>query len=410
MLRQDRRRHAPHAARGADRPLQHPRAGEVLHRARRRRLRRLRAGARPLPARARRPCGATSTSACQCSCSTAASCRRTPSAPARPGRDAGSGRAGRQHREVRRRASRSSASIPTRSASTASCSRSHRRRRAAALAGVLEGRAASRAVTLAEARLDDGQRLLAFNDLFIGARTHVSARYRLRVGGRDEAQSSSGVLVSTGAGSTGWMSSVFNMAAGVGRFVGRQAGQVVRLDWEDRRLLFAVREPFASRHSARRHRRRAGRGRERAGRRVADAVRRRHLQRRHRGRLSRVQLRRHGAGQRGGATRDARDGGTKGGCEWVSGAGETRAARTCAGHGGPRDLHRARRRAAGTAGPARRGALRGALGASRRVRPARTSRSSPPRAASWRRRPGSVPSTSSSSTPSATRTAIRGVG
>lgn len=120
----------------------------------------------------------------------------------------------------------------------------------AAVARVLEGHAATRAVTLAEAVLGDGQRLLAFNDLFLGARGHVSARYHLRVGDRDEAQSSSGVLVSTGAGSTGWMSSVFNMAAGVARFTGGRSGPAMRLDWEDRRLLYAVREPFRSRHSA----------------------------------------------------------------------------------------------------------------------------------------------------------------
>jgi hypothetical protein len=119
-----------------------------------------------------------------------------------------------------------------------------------ALDRVLEGRAAARAVTLAEARLGDGQRLLAFNDLFLGARTHVSARYRLRVGARQEAQSSSGVLVATGAGSTGWMSSVFTMASGVSRFVGGTSGTPPRLEWEDRRLLYAVREPFVSRHSS----------------------------------------------------------------------------------------------------------------------------------------------------------------
>jgi len=120
----------------------------------------------------------------------------------------------------------------------------------AAVGRVLDGQAASRSVTLAEAVLGDGQRLLAFNDLFIGARTHVSARYRLRAGGRDEVQSSSGVLVSTGAGSTGWMSSVFNMAAGVASFTGGRSGRAMRLGWEDRRLLYAVREPFRSRHSA----------------------------------------------------------------------------------------------------------------------------------------------------------------
>jgi NAD kinase len=115
---------------------------------------------------------------------------------------------------------------------------------------VLEGIARTRAVTLAEIRLDDGQRLLAFNDLFIGTRGHISARYRIRTRGAAEAQSSSGVLVSTGAGSTGWMSSVFNMAAGVTAFAGGKGARPIQFTWEDPRLIFAVREPFVSRHSA----------------------------------------------------------------------------------------------------------------------------------------------------------------
>ena len=119
----------------------------------------------------------------------------------------------------------------------------------AVLALAVAGKAPVRRVTLAEALLADGQRLLAFNDLFIGARSHVSARYRLDVGGQSELQSSSGILVSTGAGSTGWMSSVFNMAAGVAAFTGGRGGPPVRLDWEDDRLLYAVREPFQSRQS-----------------------------------------------------------------------------------------------------------------------------------------------------------------
>ena len=114
---------------------------------------------------------------------------------------------------------------------------------------VLEGRAAIRKVTLGEVTLNDGQRLVAFNDFFIGARSHVSARYRILFAGKSEVQSSSGVLVSTGAGSTGWLSSVFNMAAGIARFAG--AGGIRRpvLEWEDPRLVFVVREPYASRHS-----------------------------------------------------------------------------------------------------------------------------------------------------------------
>jgi NAD kinase len=119
----------------------------------------------------------------------------------------------------------------------------------AALTKVIEGKCHLRAVTLAEARMNDGQRLLAFNDLFLGSQTHVSARYRIRWAKNEEPQSSSGVLVSTGAGSTGWVSSVFNMASGVAALTGGHTVKPIRLDWEDRRLLFVVREPFVSRHS-----------------------------------------------------------------------------------------------------------------------------------------------------------------
>lgn len=118
-----------------------------------------------------------------------------------------------------------------------------------AAANVMEGKAPVREVTLAEALLNDGQRLLAFNDLFIGARSHVSAQYRIAGADHSEIQSSSGLLVSTGAGSTGWVSSVFNMAAGIAKFCGGKPGPAIRLPWEDRRLLYVVREPFVSRHS-----------------------------------------------------------------------------------------------------------------------------------------------------------------
>jgi hypothetical protein len=73
--------------------------------------------------------------------------------------------------------------------------------------------------------------------------------YQLRVGDRVERQSSSGVLVSTGAGSTGWLSSVFNMVAGIASFTGGQSGTPMKLAWEDPRLVYVVREPFVSRHS-----------------------------------------------------------------------------------------------------------------------------------------------------------------
>ena len=114
---------------------------------------------------------------------------------------------------------------------------------------VIEANARIHEVTLAEIKLQDGQRLLAFNELFIGARSHVSALYRINSGMKSEIQSSSGVLVSTGAGSTGWLSSVFNMASGVARFCGGTGLKPIRMPWEDHRLIYVVREPFMSRHS-----------------------------------------------------------------------------------------------------------------------------------------------------------------
>lgn len=115
----------------------------------------------------------------------------------------------------------------------------------------LANKAPTRAVTLAEAVLSDGQRLLAFNDLFIGARTHVSAHYRLRLDqGPQERQSSSGIIVSTGAGSTGWLSSVCNMASGMSRQLGGKPLEPIHLEWEARKLYFVVREPFISKHSS----------------------------------------------------------------------------------------------------------------------------------------------------------------
>lgn len=70
---------------------------------------------------------------------------------------------------------------------------------------VLRSQRQVREVTLARAELNDGQSLYGVNDLFIGRRTHVSARYQLELNGTLEQQSSSGIIVSTGMGSTGWL-------------------------------------------------------------------------------------------------------------------------------------------------------------------------------------------------------------
>lgn len=63
--------------------------------------------------------------------------------------------------------------------------------------------------TMVEATADDGQELLALNEIFVGHPTHQSARYSLESADRVERQSSSGLIVSTGTGATGWCRSVW---------------------------------------------------------------------------------------------------------------------------------------------------------------------------------------------------------
>lgn len=61
---------------------------------------------------------------------------------------------------------------------------------------------------MVQARLDDGQELLALNEIFVGHASHQSARYRIRWGEQQERQSSSGLIVTTGTGATGWARSI----------------------------------------------------------------------------------------------------------------------------------------------------------------------------------------------------------
>lgn len=72
------------------------------------------------------------------------------------------------------------------------------------------GRARVEERTMVEARTDDGQRLVALNEVYVGQPTHQTARYRLCVPGAGaEEQASSGVIVSTGTGATGWCRSAW---------------------------------------------------------------------------------------------------------------------------------------------------------------------------------------------------------
>lgn len=124
---------------------------------------------------------------------------------------------------------------------------------------VLLGRYRTRAVTMARAVLNDGQEILGVNDLFFGQQTHTSARYIIEIEGNRERHSSSGVIVSTGLGSTGWLKSLLHGASaivdclGVAGLTGVSHNPVkddpgnLAIPWDTPDLYFTVREPFPSR-------------------------------------------------------------------------------------------------------------------------------------------------------------------
>ena len=108
---------------------------------------------------------------------------------------------------------------------------------------------------MAQAELNDGQRLLAVNDLFIGARTHVSARYRLRYrgpGGGPVVQRADRLhrrrldrLVSLDPDRRrGDRPELTSNSPEV-----RDVSDQYAIPWEARCLVFSVREPFISKTS-----------------------------------------------------------------------------------------------------------------------------------------------------------------
>jgi len=105
------------------------------------------------------------------------------------------------------------------------------------LATALAGKVKVEERTMVEAVTDDGVRLLALNEIFAGHRTHQSARYRVRKDDVvEERQSSSGVIVATGTGATGWARSI-----SLGRIACPELPKPC-----DPGLVFFVREAFPS--------------------------------------------------------------------------------------------------------------------------------------------------------------------
>jgi NAD kinase len=89
--------------------------------------------------------------------------------------------------------------------------------------------------TMVEAQLDDGQRLLGLNEIFVGHRSHQSARYDIAIADKHEFQSSSGLIVSSGTGSTGWARSLME-----------SMHVPLTLKPEEQALAYFVREAFPS--------------------------------------------------------------------------------------------------------------------------------------------------------------------
>lgn len=89
--------------------------------------------------------------------------------------------------------------------------------------------------TMVEAHLDNGETLLALNEIFIGHRSHQSARYRIQTPEGGEDHSSSGLIVASGTGATGWA-----------RSIQEATGQHLSLAPEEHAILYLVREPFPS--------------------------------------------------------------------------------------------------------------------------------------------------------------------
>ncbi|MHA1983480.1 MAG: sugar kinase, partial [Candidatus Hodarchaeales archaeon] len=109
-------------------------------------------------------------------------------------------------------------------------------------------------ITLAEAQLNTTQTIIGVNDLFIGHQSHQSARYIIRFKGTEERHSSSGIIISTGLGSTGWYKSIITGALGiVNHFQSSKKNLLTYNDfvtpWDIDYLRFCVREPWISKIS-----------------------------------------------------------------------------------------------------------------------------------------------------------------
>lgn len=120
---------------------------------------------------------------------------------------------------------------------------------ALAVQNVIKGTFSAKEIAMGKAQSTDGQVLYAVNDFFAGVKNHTSARYSLHYRGEIEAQSSSGVIVSTPFGMTGWHKSVMAQFSAMARAFGLGEVREKKADWGEKKLTFQVREPYPSRYT-----------------------------------------------------------------------------------------------------------------------------------------------------------------
>jgi len=90
--------------------------------------------------------------------------------------------------------------------------------------------------SMARVSIDNGDALYALNELFIGHKSHQSARYKIIASEYEEKHSSSGVIVTTGTGATGWARSIHQ----------QRHDKLELPEPEDDFLAYYVREAFPS--------------------------------------------------------------------------------------------------------------------------------------------------------------------
>ncbi|MCR5126339.1 MAG: sugar kinase [Treponema sp.] len=112
---------------------------------------------------------------------------------------------------------------------------------------VIKGSFSAKSVAMGKAESKDGQILYAVNDFFVGVGNHTSARYLIKYGKHVENQSSSGIIISTGFGMTGWHKSVMAEFRGLARAFNLSPIREPSYEWDRRKLTFQVREPYPSR-------------------------------------------------------------------------------------------------------------------------------------------------------------------